>query len=441
MVQQYDITELGESLVERTRTNREKTYKRQRQDAWKIALAQTGVNFINRSLQKKADEFLMSEEAMAVKGRYKANAEQASRIINMRNAAQEQGKTMQQYFFDSTYLPEITAQFQSKYGNDFKPEDYASQIREKAWELANQEAAEFEVALDSAMKVPAWEEVSGRLDQIISPPRTAGEALLGKVKGLWTGQSSDDIRRDILKRIDDEGRIFNDSIQSNFDRILKDDGISKAREFVDSIDTTKMRPNDRIIWSSNIVDNPNGSIIVKEAFVHKANGDIIPFSDVSDMEGAGLEIIELKDWRTITSEDDMEERRLEMIRHSDVYGSAEDILTPEGLAQFHNQLREAGIDASNYYEKQNYGRFNQIFQTISSDAVFVKNPELIDSMTTIMAAILQTDTPNLFQALTATDGIGEEGVRNYFNELFSALGDIRRLVNSPLIIKDYNNPQ
>lgn len=437
--EKYDITGLGESLVNRARDSRERAYKRQRRDAWKLGLIKGGVNLMNRALQKKADEFLISEEAMAIKGKYRSAAHQAQRILTTQQQAQEQGKNMQEYFFENTYLPEVTAHFQSIHGNDFRPEDYMEKIRSEAWRLAEQEAQEFEVAAEMAHQVPDWETAQKSIDNIISPPRSAGEALLGKVTGLFKDQTPDDIRRDILQRIEETGIVANQSARNAFEKILADEGISEARKFVENLDTSGFEPNDRVEYTAQVVPNnqSNSIHVVTNGFVHKANGDVVPIETPPTV----VELVAptLDQYDTARLEQASHQFRLDFMRTLDVFGAVDATLNVNGRAAFHDALGnfDIPITPANFTEGENFERMSEIYRRLKSDPDNLADPDSARNNAEILSTILAADDATITQYLTAprdgdTDPLEELGT------LLQGYMDIIHMIQNPTV-NDYDS--
>lgn len=258
-----EISELGESLLARARSNNEMRAKRNRRQAYNIAFGTAAVGLLNNQLTKRADQFLQKEQVLAAKARYKATADQAAQIYKIRDAAATNNQSMEDYFYESRYLPALQDAYTAKFGEEFTKESYLPQMQAEARRLAAAEAVEFEDALRMADGVPSLDQASRNIDSLVAPPRNAGEALLGKVGEFISGKSGEDVRSEILQRVEEEGLIKNQSAKIVFDKILADGGASAAVDWIDQLNTEDFNPNTTITEAHDVIVNDNEVIFAK----------------------------------------------------------------------------------------------------------------------------------------------------------------------------------
>lgn len=402
MAEQFEIAPLGESLIERQRQTRKRTQKRAERNAWKAGLANAGVNLINRSLQDKAQQFLQSEPAMAVKAKFRSASEQAERVLNMRQEAMQQGLSMPEYFMKTRYLPEVTAEFASQYGSQYRPESYASQLRDIAWDLSNKEAQEYEIALAKALEVPAWDQVEGNLDRIMMPPANAGEALIGKIRGIFGGKPPEQIQQEILERLDQEGTIKNDNLRQYFDKVLVNHGLDEAVARVRALDASGFDENSKITQQVSI-STAGGRIALNTIqLVEDGKGN----TTASVVDTKVHEMPETKEERVTVLRDIMNDVDIEAV--------ARETFTNEAYAVFTEMLGERQIDAANArkvvstadggYVAPNWEIMGQVYSQLAQNPANLRNDRHADRMANVMGLLAS----HLSNAFAASEGDPEE---------------------------------
>jgi hypothetical protein len=253
-----DIKELGESLLARAKANSRAQYKKSRDDGYKIAALTAGVGLMNQAVKQHAIDFMGSEQVMAQKAKYRATVNRADNISKMNEAIQATGKTPEQFFMDTRYLPAMEEQYKSEFGAQFVPESYKPQLRAKAMELAAKDAEEFRTAYELAAGIPDMETAMADFNTVVMPPTNIGGSLVEKVKGFFTGKKEEDFRSQAIKEVSEQGLLKNDSYKVAFDRIANNEGLDEATRFVRSLDTSGFKENVDVKYDVEIMSSDQG---------------------------------------------------------------------------------------------------------------------------------------------------------------------------------------
>ena len=280
------IAVLGESLLGRAKETNKRRAKANRREAYKIAFGTGAAKLANNALARKSAQFLQQERVLAAKARYKATADQASQIYSIRDAAAEKNQTMEDFFYENKYLPALKTEYEAQFGKEFTVDSYSQQMNEEARRLSVGEAAEFNVALTAANKVPTLGEASKNIDSLVSPPRNVGEAMVSGVSNFFKGKTSGDVRNEILDRVESDGIIRNESVKIAFDSILRDSGASAAADWARTLDKSEFKDNVVITDVIDYVVNDNEVILNKHKIAtdHQGNVQIMnPTSTVRHM--------------------------------------------------------------------------------------------------------------------------------------------------------------
>lgn len=412
--QEQGIAVLGESLLARTRERNKRSAKKQRRETYKAALIKGGIGLINNVLATKANNFLQSEKVLAAKAKYRSGAQQSQEIFNMKKAAMENNQTMEEFFFENRYLPAVTAEYQSKYGDEFTPQSYSPQIRSEALKLARQEAVEFKDALKFANEMPSFEQAVSNLDALVSPPRSIGQAMMRKVGSVFTGRTHGDVADEILDRVIAGGGIKNQSVQIAFDKILQDQGTSAAADFVDSLDTANFEANETVAVKTQVATSNDGNIF------------FITSETITDDRGNVRTRGEPKTNQIHMSTENKDRIAADLIKAADPYGWANETLSEAGYSQYVADLRGKGVTTQNISDPRNAAIAADVYAGLAENINFLKQPALDQANAQTMSAIMQM-LPNLFGQLE-----GEEDIEAML-ELVRQIGILTNEANSASI--------
>jgi len=389
------IAVLGESLLGRAKETNKRRNKANRREAYKIAFGTGATSLLNKTLARKSDQFLQQEKVLAAKARYKATADQASQIYSIRDAAAEKNQTMEDFFYENKYLPALQQEYAAKFGNKFTTASYAPQMNAEARRLSVAEASEFETAVTAADKVPSLEEASKNIDSLIAPPRNAGEALISKVGGFFSGKSSNDVSQEILQRVDEDGLLKNQAAKGVFDAILADSGASAAADWAGNLDAANFEPND----------------IVTQTHVLQVVGDNLVMASVDEVKhfDGSTDLVKNGEGNFVTKEvipvGKLDAARVDDMSHkqrvsTNVSGLADTFLTPDGVAALADLMSTNNLNFTNVYDSQeNLNQVSQMFTRLLVDPNNVKDPEKAELMNTTLSAFLDSTGP-LFTALS-----------------------------------------
>lgn len=358
------IAELGESLLARAKETNKRRAKESRREAYKIAFATGAVGLTNNILNRRAEQFLQNEQVLAVKGRYKANADQAAQILGIQEKADAEGVTIEDYFYKNRYLPAMEAEYQAKYGDEgFTTSSYMPQLMGEARRLARAEATEFQEALSIANSLPSYEEAATNLNSLVAPPRNAGQALVTGVTDFFRGRDSSVVRQDILDRIDREGKIQSDSAKVAFSKVLQDSGASAAAEFADHFEGGK-HAEDTVseMIQFNLVGDDLVTTTIKTATDWKGNS-IVTLGDTKTVHTA----IDPTDAQSVAE-------LANTIRNQvNIQQLAVNTLTRDAYANWQSALSSEGINAANLRDGDNWHRAGELYSNLTSDPQNVKD--------------------------------------------------------------------
>lgn len=405
-----DIKELGESLLQRQRDRNDQIYNRSRKEAYKLALGTAGVGLLNDTLVRKAQQFMVSEPMMAQKAKYRAATAQAQNIVNMNNQIIESGFSPEQYFMNTRYLPMMEEEWKATYGEQFVPTAYLPQLREEAQRLAKEEATRFTEALAAAQSLPDYETAISSLTALTIPPTNAGQSLLQKVKGIFTGKSADDFRRDAIARVEEQGLIKNDTFRALFNTMSEDEGIDAAVNFVRRLDTRGFTEATNLERKTEIFKNDDGSYDVISTVVAKdGTGDVTVTRDRMDAPTRTDEVVQFADGTPYIVERRTSEGRTEVVDirsdpisidtpegqmqmakslmdMSNPNSIAQDTLNARGYLEYTRLLNERGLSGTDIRTPEQFAAVNDVLQSISANLDWLKD----DEATRIKAEVYST---------------------------------------------------
>ena len=401
-----EIKELGESLLGRQQRRNDRQYDQSRREAYKIALATAGVGLVNEQLKVKATEFMASEPVLAQKAKYRAAVAQAKTIADMNEDIMATNQTPEEYFMNTRYLPQMEEQYKAQYGTQFVPESYLPLLREKASELARAEAETFSESLRVAQALPDYETAMSEINSVVLPPTSAGGGLLRKVKGLFSGRTEDDFRREALDKVEEQGLIRNESVREAFDKVNRLQGIDEAINFVKRLNTSGFKETQKVVVDTKIMaDNSGGFGIFNTETTSDGDGNTISTRTTHErIEGLGDEE---KKQKVIDA----------IIAQADIPNLARQTLNPRGAALLARRLNENGLNLVSVRTPEDFSKVSSIYQDITTNPENLKD-DAVDAA--IMAAVAEV--------LGATEG----GLKAFMTEGERADVPLEQMVSEAL---------
>lgn len=418
-----DIKELGESLLTRQQTRNDRQYKESKREAYKIGLATAGVGMINEHLKNKAVQFLTSEPVLAQKAKYRAAVAQADRIGAMHATIQESGKTAEEWFLENRYMPAMEEQYKAKFGTEFVPQSYLPSLRAKAYELSQQEASNFSEALAAAQTVPDLETAMQQADSVLVPPTNAGASLFGKIKGLLSGKTEDDYRRESLERVEAMQPMANESVRTAFDKVSRLQGYEAAVEFVQRLDTSGFEKNQKVEVKTDLIADPNKNGILA-----------VSIETITDDLGNNIsqkvthELIE-----TLANPEEKDRLFRQVVDKADFPNLAEKTLTPAANSMFARRLNERGLNMLDIADATQFREISRVYQDVASNKQNLRDDVRAEGFTEMMSAGLAA-SERFLSDITATEiqreGSTPESIMQVAIDAIDTVFDSNQYINS-----------
>ncbi len=330
-----DIKELGESLLARAKATNKAQYKKTRNEGYKIAALTAGVGLMNEAVKQNAIQFMGSEEVMANRAKYRAAVNRAGNIASLNEQIQTSGKTPEQYFYETRYLPQMQEEYKAQFGAQYVPESYLPNLRDKALELSRKDAEDFAQAYEMAASIPDMETAMNDFNTVVMPPTTVGAGALERIKGFFTGRKEGDFRDEAIQRINDQGLIKNESYKAAFDRVAQSQGLDEAVNFVRTLDTSGFTKNEIVDVKTEIMAADGGAkffSFTTTQVIDPDSGKVLS-AETTSKEHDGFK-----------SPEAIKDLTLAAIDRIDIAGSARTTLTPKGLSEVNIELEKRGLN-------------------------------------------------------------------------------------------------
>lgn len=448
-----DIRQFGESLLADVRKRNDDLYKRQKKEAYKMALLQTGVSLINNTVQDKAAQFLASEEAMAARVKQKRGVDDARFFISQQDKIDSSGKTAEE-FFEEQMLPYATELAKEQFKEEnFNPDSYNAYIRQQVRVLAQQRAQQHNQGYEAANQLSSPEDFAAFQLLHSSKEKSAFDWVAGSIRNLFTGKDRAEIDRETIEAISNSPEIQRAETVTALRKAFNQTGsVSIAQDIASAVESGQIEKLDEkfrveageivsgkgpfgedLHYQSIVLKDSQGSVVVGEdgepaVFLQplQGRGGNIPsaLSNVVDSLTTG-ERTTMAD--TITSinsiASDLEKRRYEKFLNEfsiNEKGEVDPSITTERIAAQAKVARvEHGIDQQDAEALMSRVFLNRI--TSATEGLGTLSPNKFNFTTTNLSD--KPDSIEYIKALADLEGTAY-AVEFDFNQLDSMLGNI-----------------
>lgn len=201
-----DIREFGASLLADVRKRNDNLYKKQRNEAYKMALLQTGVGMINSTVQNRAAEFLNSEAAMAARVKQRRGVDDAQFFIDQQERIDLGGVSAVEYF-ESQMMPYASEVAKEHLQDRYVPETYEPWIRQQVRQLAEQRAQWHQQGFEAANQLSSPEDFAAFQAIQAAKEKSAFDWVTGSIKRAFSGKTRADADRETIDIISNSPEI------------------------------------------------------------------------------------------------------------------------------------------------------------------------------------------------------------------------------------------
>lgn len=196
-----DIKELGESLLARTRQRQDDIYKKQRKEAYKIALMQGGVSLMNNALMSKTQDFLTNEQAMAARIKQARGVADAEFFVNEYDRVQAGGLDPVE-FYSKELMPtyQALAMEQLKEQN-YDPDTINAYVRSQVRPLAQKKWEQIEAGYTNAASLTSPEDFATMQALKASRPQAPFQAITSAIGRRFSGKTKEQADQEVLDSI------------------------------------------------------------------------------------------------------------------------------------------------------------------------------------------------------------------------------------------------
>ncbi len=198
-----DIDVLGQSLLNRQRTNRKRADKRSRKERninLGLNLAAKGVGYANTYLKNRADTFVNEqEELVGSRMRQQKAIARSQSIIEDYTKAQEYATGPEGYLAQMKFAPIIRANFERDFGDttDYSKTDIDNWVYETAAVKAKENIGSFNSAYDAAMSMGNIEDYDAYVKTKDGRAENVGGFLFNKLTRSLNNKTQADIDQEV----------------------------------------------------------------------------------------------------------------------------------------------------------------------------------------------------------------------------------------------------
>lgn len=197
------ISALGQSLLTEQRERNESLYKQQKREAYKIALATGGIEFINKNLQNNVNSFLQEEQVLAARVKQNQGYEDAKFAIAEKAKIDASGMTAKDYFSNqyAVQAKQIGIDQLKAAGIQVNDGSYNVYLRDITNKIAEERAAKFEEFHKAAIAVESPQDFTNFQILRNTRPTSAFGALFSAIKNSISGKTKQELDNEAIDAI------------------------------------------------------------------------------------------------------------------------------------------------------------------------------------------------------------------------------------------------
>jgi len=375
------IDEFGSALLARQRSRvaqQEDERRREQKRTQKYAIGAVGAQLANNFLQKRAEDFMNSEEINAQQALYKTASRNADRVLRLDESIFNSGMTPEDYFYD-----QMRPQFEERASQYVSPDRfgpagaYSAMAEEEVRKLAQERAAQFQEALAKANSLVDEEDFEAMLELNAKNARPTNilSYLDSAARRVFSDRSTEDIDAQALESI-------KSSLESRSADALNVfmDEYNRTGNLVSSFDFTNfVVPEVTEDELYEIVNTEHDYTIVNNQMVGTVT-ETLRNRNTGALRTPQPRVTDTIDLRTTTPVAELERGMVKEFQSN--FNLATDVrnqLTTQAFANYVRELDELELNPANIETAAQYNQVASIYAKYATDPLNLKD-EIRDSI-------------------------------------------------------------
>jgi len=375
------IDEFGSALLARQRSRvaqQEDERRREQKRTQKYAIGAVGAQLANNFLQKRAEDFMNSEEINAQQALYKTASRNADRVLRLDESIFNSGMTPEDYFYD-----QMRPQFEERASQYVSPDRfgpagaYSAMAEEEVRKLAQERATQFQEALAKANSLVDEEDFEAMLELNAKNARPTNilSYLDSAARRVFSDRSTEDIDAQALESI-------KSSLESRSADALNVfmDEYNRTGNLVSSFDFTNfVVPEVTEDELYEIVNTEHDYTIVNNQMVGTVT-ETLRNRNTGALRTPQPRVTDTIDLRTTTPVAELERGMVKEFQSN--FNLATDVrnqLTTQAFANYVRELDELELNPANIETAAQYNQVASIYAKYATDPLNLKD-EIRDSI-------------------------------------------------------------